>query len=151
AEVDGLADFLNATGWKAIYGVNYKTGTPANDAAEAMYVANKLGGSLAAFEIGNEIDRGPPTYSAATWQSLAAAIQAAAPNAHFAGPATDPGATGFAATFAHDQAGKLVQLTHHYYGQGARTMAAMLAPDPKLTSILQAISSAASSNNLSGG
>jgi hypothetical protein len=151
AEVDGLAAFLNSTGWKAIYGVNYKTGTAANDAQEAQYVASKLGANLAAFEIGNEIDRGPPTYAAATWQSFASAIQASAPNARFAGPATDPNATAFAATFAQDQASRLVQVTHHYYGRGARTMAAMLAPDPQLVTILDAVAAAASSSHIANG
>ena len=33
--VDGLADFLQATGWKVIYGLNLKTATPQSDAAEA--------------------------------------------------------------------------------------------------------------------
>src|SRR5205085_2659853 len=39
--VDALATFL--TGWRAIYGVNLKTGTAANAAAEAAYAAPKLG------------------------------------------------------------------------------------------------------------
>jgi hypothetical protein len=151
ADVDGLAAFVDATGWKVIYGVDFKMGTPANDAAEATYVASKLGSNLVAFEIGNEIDRGPPTYTPALWQSFAAAIQAAVPNAQFAGPATDPGATAFAATFAQNQASKLSLVTHHYYGQGARTMAAMLAPDPKLVTILQAVKSAADANHIANG
>src|SRR5580704_13098961 len=150
-EVDGLAAFLTATGWKAIYGVDYKMGTPANDAMEAGYVATKLGDSLSAFEIGNEIDRGPPTYSNASWESFVTAIRAAAPNARFAGPATDPGASAFAATFAKSEASRIVLITHHYYGQGARTMAAMLAPDPKLVTILDTIATAATSNQIEDG
>jgi hypothetical protein len=150
-EVDDLAAFLKATGWKAIYGLDYKRGTPPNDAAEAGYVAGKLGDSLASFEIGNEIDRGPPTYSATVWQSFASAITAMAPGAHFAGPATDPRATGFAASFVHTQASKLVQLTHHYYVQGSRNMGAMLAGDPQLVSILQSIATSAADNHLTDG
>jgi len=150
-EVDGLAAFLQATGWKVIYGLNYKTGTAANDAAEAMYAAGKLGASLSAFEIGNEIDRGPPTYTPAAWQAFATAVKAAAPNSLFAGPATDPSATAFAATFAKDHAGELALVTHHYYGRGARTMAAMLAPDPQLPTILDAVAAAASSNHVPQG
>ena len=56
AEVDALAEFLSATGWNVIYGVDMKNGTPAAAAAEASYAAMRIGGSLAALEIGNEIN-----------------------------------------------------------------------------------------------
>ena len=52
ADVTKLAGFLRATGWKALYGINLKTNTSANAAAEAQFTAKALGTSLLAFEIG---------------------------------------------------------------------------------------------------
>jgi hypothetical protein len=157
-EVDALADFVNATGWKVVYGVNLKTGTPANSAQEAAYVSMKLGSSLVGFEIGNEIDRNNGwTYTQAktAWESFETAIRGMTPNAPFAGPATDPGAyNSFAVIFAHDEASKLSLLTHHYYRASATsnpTMAELLNPDPNLVTILKALSTAATSNNLADG
>ena len=52
--VDNLADFLDETGWRVIYGLNLGTGTPELDAEEAAYVARRLGNKLLYFQIGNE-------------------------------------------------------------------------------------------------
>ena len=52
--VDRLAGFLDATGWKTIYGLNLGTGTPERAAGEAAYVAKSLGSRLLYFQIGNE-------------------------------------------------------------------------------------------------
>ena len=52
--VDNLADFLDETGWRVIYGLNLGTGTPERDAEEAAYVARRLGNKLLYFQIGNE-------------------------------------------------------------------------------------------------
>ena len=56
AAIDALAGFLDATGWTAIYGLNFGNSTPERAAAEAAYVQQKLGSRLAFFQIGNEPD-----------------------------------------------------------------------------------------------
>ncbi len=52
--IENLAGFLDATGWKAIYGLNLGTGSPERDAEEAAYVAKVIGPRLICFQIGNE-------------------------------------------------------------------------------------------------
>lgn len=54
--IDNLYDFLVATDWRCIYGLNLGYGTPQTDLAEATYVYNKLGPRLACFQIGNEVN-----------------------------------------------------------------------------------------------
>lgn len=56
AQIDAFAAFVQATQWQVIYGVNLARNTPANAADEAAYVAERLGPSLLAWEIGNEPD-----------------------------------------------------------------------------------------------
>jgi hypothetical protein len=155
ADVDSLLDFLQATGWKSIYAVGLKNSNPAAAATEATYAAGKLGSTLAGFEIGNEIDLYGLAYSQLVnnWNAEADAVIAAVPNAVLTGPATAghsliPG-------FAKDEAGRISLLTQHYYrGDGhsaASTLTELLAPDPGLLSMLQVMSTAASTNNISGG
>jgi hypothetical protein len=52
--IDRLPGFLDASGWRLIYGLNLGTGTPAKGAEEAAYVAQVLGSRLLFFQIGNE-------------------------------------------------------------------------------------------------
>jgi hypothetical protein len=54
--IDRLTGFLDATGWKAIYGLNLGTGTPERAAVEAEYVAKTLGNRLLFFQIGNDTE-----------------------------------------------------------------------------------------------
>ena len=49
--IDRLAGFLDAAGWRVIYGLNLGTGTPAKGAEEAAYVAHVLGSRLLFFQI----------------------------------------------------------------------------------------------------
>jgi hypothetical protein len=126
--IDRLAGFLRALGWRLIYGLNLATGTPEEAAAEAAYVARAVGPLLLAFQIGNEPDGfgrwsqvRPKTYDVAAflneWQRFHAAIRAAVPDAHFAGP--DVAAeTGWIAPFADLAPAGLVLLTRHYYADG---------------------------------
>jgi hypothetical protein len=162
-EVDDLAAFLDATAWKVIYAVNFKTGTPTNSAAEAAYVASKVSAAhLYGFEIGNEINLGATASSGgypavkAQWETFASAIRGAVPNAPLIGPATNPGGLqNYAVPFAHDEARELLLMTHHYYrGSGAdpsSTMGKLLSPDPGLVSVLKTLSTAAMSNNIPDG
>jgi hypothetical protein len=153
ADVDALAAFLTATGWKVLYGVNLKTSTPAAAAAEATYAANTLAASLYGFEIGNE----PSTYGSYAsikprWDSFANAIKTAVPNVQLAGPAVYGNLAGWAVPFAHDEASQIVLLTQHYYISSrtapSATMATMLGPDTKLASEAQTLSTATTSNHI---
>ncbi len=54
--IDALAGFLQATGWKLIYGLNFGNSTPERAATEAAYVARAVGERLEFFQIGNEPD-----------------------------------------------------------------------------------------------
>ena len=156
ADVDGLATFLQATGWSVIYGLNLKTSTAQRAATEATYAASRLTGHLTAFEIGNEPDlygQGYATWSA-NWDSWATAILAAVPGAPLAGPATAGGGVYDATQLAHAEAGRLTLLTQHYYRGGATgdTMAGLVSPDPGLvTSTLEPLATAVTSNHTADG
>jgi hypothetical protein len=159
ADVDGLSDFLAATGWKVIYGLNFNTSTPAAAAAEAEYVATKLGASLEAFEIGNEINLvGAWTSVRPRWESFAAAIRAAVPTAPLAGPAafgtSSSSSTAYADSFAQDEAKEIVLLTQHYYIAGAgsgSTIADMLTERPAVVTESKSLTAAASANHVALG
>jgi hypothetical protein len=159
ADVDGLAAFLDATGWRAIYGVNFKTSSATTSAAEAKYAASKLGANLAAFEIGNEPNFiGSWASVRPKWESFAAGIRSAVPNAPLAGPAAFSTAsstgTGYATSFAQDEASQVVLLTQHYYIAGAgsgSTIADMLSMKPAVTSESKSLTAAVNANHIRDG
>ena len=164
--VDRLAGFLDATGWKVIYGLNLGTGTPERAAEESSYVSRVLGSRLLYFQIGNE----PEYYRDANnglrpadwnfekylaqWTAIARAVIERVPGARFGGP--DVGSDGsWVVRFAHEAPKlfpeRIVACTGHYYAQGppdnpAVTVARLLAPDPRidrdLTRIVEAAGSA---------
>jgi len=156
ADVDALADFLTATGWKAIYGVSMRTATqPSVD--ESVYVTNKLGASLHSIEIGNEINFfannavGTPTMQ---WEGFEAAIHGALPTLPLAGPAAAGAVTTFTVPFANTEASKIVLLTEHYYkGASANnpTIAQMLALDPSVVAQSQQLLAAVQANHIADG
>jgi hypothetical protein len=129
SDIDQLAAFIQATGWKVLYGIGCFTNgntpgstqnTPANAASEAAYVAHALGNSLWAFEIGNEPNHyGNDKETVAQYDSTffnpwVSAIKAAVPGAVFAGPG--PGHDDdFAVSFASAEGSKIMALTDHYY------------------------------------
>ncbi len=150
--VDRLAGFLDATGWKAVYGLNLGTGTPERDAEESAYVARVLGPRLLYFQIGNEpeyyrnsnnglrpADWGFDKYLA-QWAAIARAVIERVPGARFGGPDVGSDAS-WVVRFAQ-QAPKLfperiVACTGHYYAEGPPddpkvTVARLLAPDPRV-------------------
>jgi hypothetical protein len=162
-DVDALAGFLSATGWKVLYGVNLATSTPALAAAEVAYVVEALGDKLAAIEIGNEPDGytgkyfpstwGPNSFIA-RWQQFADAILAKVPDVVFSGPAM--GWLNHVPTWSTPfvtAVGKQVnQVTQHYYvGDGlssASTMNLMLTPDQHLTNCIDALQVLSKSSKL---
>jgi len=155
-EVDALAAFLNAAGWKAVYGVSMRTAIqPSVD--ESVYVTNKLGTSLHGIEIGNEINFfannavGTPTMQ---WASFEVAIHGALPSVPLAGPAAAGAVTNFTVPFANAEGSKIILLTEHYY-KGASssnpTIPAMLALDPSVVSQSQALAAASQANHIRDG
>jgi hypothetical protein len=93
--IRNLNDFVDAIGWRVIYGLDLRHGTPENASAEAKYVAATLGEKLICFQIGNEPDmnhadgskdRWSFDYYYPLWQQFRAAVLKAVPHARFAGP-----------------------------------------------------------------
>jgi hypothetical protein len=115
-DVDKLAAFLQATGWRVLYGINLKTNSTSNAVSEAQYVANKLGSSLIAFEIGNEPDfyDSESAYQSA-FNTYRNAIVGAVPGAQFDGPGGSDHNPGWATTFAPAEKNNITMLTTHMY------------------------------------
>jgi hypothetical protein len=125
-----LSDFLVATNWKLIYGLNLARGTAKNAADEAACVMRICGPRLLAFQFGNEPDlfkhNGDPkdrwTYPEfiEKWNTFEKAVRAMVPSAPLAGPDTSfkPEWVG---NFATDTKGKTFLLTAHYYAEGPPT------------------------------
>jgi hypothetical protein len=93
--IRNLNDFVDRIGWRVIYGLDLRHGTPENAAAEAKYVAATLGSKLVCFQIGNEPDmnhadgakeRWSFDYYYPLWQQFRDAVLKAVPSARFAGP-----------------------------------------------------------------
>ncbi len=94
--IRNLNAFLNAAGWKCIYGIGMGTNAPNRAAAEAEYVAATLGPRLQYFQIGNEADlfsshlRDPKTWNVNTyldeWLAIARAVAKSVPGAKFGMP-----------------------------------------------------------------
>ncbi len=123
-----LREFLDATGWSCLYGLNLGQGTKENAAAEAAAVQRILGPQLMAFQIGNEPDGFRNRYRPASWgpadylrewNEFHNAIVATVSGARFAGPDISnklPYLTAFA-----EEAPKhkdVILLTGHYYAMG---------------------------------
>jgi len=143
-----LGEFLRATGWKAMWGLNLATGSRVEAVEEAVAVTAALGDRLQSFEIGNEVDLQPRftgnfgAYHAA-YIDYKAAIRAVLPNASFSGPDVASPTTTWAADFANAESADMKLLTQHYYRGGAQqptaTIATLLAGDPPWEARLQAL------------
>src|SRR6185503_9451043 len=96
ANLHELRTFLDATGWRLIWGLNLGSDKLDNAVEQARAVAGIMGDRLIALEIGNEPDlfpnqnHRPQGYDFAMWLSdyrrYKAAIRAVLPRAAFAGP-----------------------------------------------------------------
>ncbi|HEY4417119.1 MAG TPA: glycosyl hydrolase family 79 C-terminal domain-containing protein [Verrucomicrobiae bacterium] len=147
ATLTDLGEFLRATGWKAMWGLNLGTGTKAEAVQEALAVQAALGDRLQSFEIGNEVDLLPRSKHAytnyfAAYQEYKAAIRQALPTAVFSGPDV-ASATRWTEYFSRTEAEDMKLLTHHYYRSGAMkpdaTIETLLAPDPQWESTLRVL------------
>ena len=147
-----LRQFLDATNWSCLYGLNLGQGTVENAVREATAAHKILGSRLLAFQIGNEPDSfrrrfRPETYGPddflTEWNRFHEAIHSAVPQARFAGPDISnklPYLTAFA-----QEAPKhpdVILLTSHYYAMGPAsspqaTLGNLLSPDPKLATLKQ--------------
>lgn len=155
ASLRDLSGFLDAIGWKLIWGLNLGSGTEQEAVQEAQAVSSILGHKVLAFQIGNEPDAfvheghraqgyGYEQYLQ-EYRRYKGAIRARLPEAPFAGPDV-AGNTDWAVRFAKDEGHDLALLTHHYYRGGARnpesSLQELLAPDPRLGPMLDAMRAA---------
>lgn len=156
-QLDHLAGFLKATGWRLIFGVNLKSDLPEMAAELAVAVQRAVGDRLLAIQIGNEPDDYPGQHGQrfpfdayfARWQRTAAAIRkrVAVP---FAGP--DTGAsTDWVLAMARRGSG-LAALTRHYYRGGATSPSAgipdVLSGDPRFVRDVAEIAKAGDARGL---
>jgi hypothetical protein len=145
-----LRNFLEATNWNCLYGLNLGQGSIENAVREAAAVQKILGSRLVAFQIGNEPDSfrnryRPASYTPADyiaeWNRFREAIVKATPQARFAGPDISnklPYLTAFAEEAAKHS--DVILLTSHYYAMGPAgnaqaTLENLLSPEPKLTTL----------------
>ena len=155
AEVDALAAFLTATGWKAIYAVNMRgSSTPQKAVTELTYVIPKLGTSLASVEIGNELNLYPISDAEGVWRTYAQAIRKAFPSTLIAGPG-DFEDINYATKFTSGEASLIDAVTHHYYrgqaGTSTATLANLVNMDSVVTSGSQSLANSVKTNNIKGG
>ena len=165
SDVDRLAAFIKATGWKIIYAVNLGQSTPALAAAESKYAVSAFGDALLGLEIGNEPDIYHSTYKKPSypyasfrtdWEAFASAIRAASANAPLTGDAAAFDYNGWTIPFAKDESSKISLLTQHrYVASGtdpASTIDKLLASaGPRTDAETEALAKAASANHVAGG
>jgi Glycosyl hydrolase family 79 C-terminal beta domain len=154
-----LRGFLDATGWKLIWGLNLGTGTLDNAVEEARAITEAAGDRLLALEIGNEPDlfsragHRTGTWDYVHWHAeyrrFAAAIRAVLPHARFAGPDIAGGAVDWMDSFARDEGGDIALLTAHHYITGqanpAATLEFMLQEEKKYQPVLAKFQAASES------
>ena len=122
-----LASFLDATGWRLIWGLDLGKGSMVEAVAEAKAVQRAAGSQLLAFEIGNEPDlfphekHRPPNYGYGDWlaeyRRYKTALRAELPGIPLAGPDVAV-KTDWVTRFASDEGKDIVLITHHYYREG---------------------------------
>lgn len=125
--IRNLKDFLNATGWRCIYGLNLGGGTLEQALAEGSFVARTLGNKLMFVQFGNEPDlfkhrdqgNKPWTYDEflARWKMFRAAFHEKLPEIAVAGPDTAYNQK-WVKQFTEDVPREIVLATSHYYAEG---------------------------------
>lgn len=144
--VENLRGFIDATGWKLIYGLNMGTESAETAADEAAFVMRTMGDKLIAFQLCNEPDlfyrnglrKSDYNYAqfAQEWQHFFEVIRKRVPNAPFAGPDTAFN-TEWLVPFAKQFKNDVAFLSQHYYAEGppedpSMTIARLLKPNPRL-------------------
>ena len=145
--IRNLSGFLDATGWRLIYGLNLGHGNPGRAAQEAKAVFDQLGTQLIAFQIGNEPDLyhrnglRPPNWTFndyfGQWLDFFHAVRKVVPEASFGAPDVANN-TEWIVEFAARGAEDIKFLSGHYYAEGPptdprMTIARLLQRDPRLT------------------
>ena len=150
ASLEQLRGFLDATGWTAIWSLNFGRGTLEEAIAEATAVHSILGPRLEAIELGNEVEnygrgdhplrKGPwdfPQYLT-EYHQWRHAILAAIPGLRFAAPDT-AASVQWVQEMAGQAHGDVQLLTTHFYlgDQRKATLGQLMQPDPVLRSKLE--------------
>lgn len=149
AVLQDLGTFLDATGWRLIWGLNLGRGTVEGAVEEANAVLAATGPNLFAFEIGNEPDLFPHReihrekgydYEdyLRDYRRFRDALCKSIPGISLAGPDVAI-ATSWVSRFAGDEGRNVKLLTHHYYREGQNPTSSiekLLTPDPKLGPML---------------
>ena len=172
SDVNALAAFVKAAGWKCLYGINlggagpvpFTSGslvaatTPALAAAEVAYVVGAFGSSLLGIEIGNECDLyGSSYFNGSTWNiatfealwaQFRAAIVAQTPGVTVTGPAAAGSESSWTVPFGQwaTQNGISLLTQHYYRGNGqsvSSTAANLVTADPALVSNLATLNTGA--------
>jgi hypothetical protein len=154
-DINGLAAFLQATGWQCLYGINLGgagngTTTPALAAAEVAYAVKTLGGNLYGIELGNECDfyGWPLSKFEVVWEQFRTAILAAAPDVILTGPAAGADVHNWTVPFSeYATKQQIALLTQHYYRENgsnpSATTAELLSVDTALLATCQTLQAAA--------
>ena len=156
ANIRALRSFLDATGWKLIWGLNLGGDKLDNVVEEARAVAGVMGDKLLALEFGNEPDLftrsghriGNYDYQAwaRDYHRYKAAVRTALPRAPLAGPDI-AFRTEWLESFARDEGGDIAMLTSHHYimsqDNPATTIDFMLAEEKKFQPALARFQAAA--------
>lgn len=144
-----LGTFLEATGWRLIWGLNLGRGTVEDAVEEAKAVLAATRPHLFAFEIGNEPDlfahreihrKKGYDYEdyLRDYRRFRDVLARNIPGIPLAGPDVAI-STSWVARFAKDEGRNVKLLTHHYYREGQNPTSSiekLLHPDPKLGPIL---------------
>ena len=146
-----MGEFLDATGWQLIWGLNLGSRDMDNAVKQAASVIAATKDKLLAIEIGNEPDlfaggvaHRPKGYSYADYlkeyREYKAALRAKFPKIPLAGPDV-ASHTDWLTQFAADEGSDLKLLTHHRYAEGpptspASTIERLLAPSEGLARML---------------
>jgi hypothetical protein len=125
--IRNLRDFLKATGWRCIYGLNLGGGTVEQALAEGSFVTRTLGPQLMCVQFGNEPDlfkhrdqgNRPWAYDEflAKWKTFRAAFHERLPDVAVAGPDT-AGNPNWVKQFTQDVPKEVALATSHYYPEG---------------------------------
>ncbi len=126
--IRNLGNFLRATNWKLIYGLNFGCGSPQRAADEAMCVTQEAGDRLLAFQVGNEVDffgarplfrQKPYEFDQyfREYQEFVDTVRAKAPQAPFAGPDTATNMD-WVDRFGERAGTSAVMLSSHFYAMG---------------------------------
>jgi len=156
-----LGTFLEATGWKLIWGLNLGRGTKKNAIDEARAVLAATRPNLLSFEIGNEPDlfahreihrKKGYRYEdfLREYREFRDALRKELPGIPLAGPDVAI-ETSWVAEFARDEGKDIKLLTHHYYREGQNPTSSidkLLRPDPKFAPMLAQLSAASKSSGL---